>query len=799
MAKTQNARTAGARRKGAPKAGAPKTAATKAKARGAGSPATGERRADARVTRARAAGHPAKIGIGKAINRVDGPAKVTGAAHYAAEHPVPGLLYGVVVSSGIAKGRIAKIDETAARAVAGVVEILTHANRPHVAVLDRSWQDEAGPPGSPFRPLYDDRILYSGQPVALVLAETFEAARYAASLVDVSCEIETHNTNFELALNERFLPRKPRGTYQAVKPRGDAAAALKAAPVRISGTYHLAMEHHNPMEMHATTVVWEGDGKLTVYDKTQGPQNVQNYLAHALGFKLRNVRVLNPFVGGAFGSGLRPQYQAFLAALAAKKCRRSVRVVLTRQQMFTHVHRPQAELHVALGADRGGRLTAMTVSGTTSTSRFENNMENIIAWPFINYVCENVAAEYAIAPIDTYTSGDMRAPGAATGMTLFEIAMDELAYAAGVDPLELRLVNYAETDQLNQAPFSSKALREAFARGAAAFGWSKRSPEPRSMKEGKELVGWGVASGIWEALFNEHAVSARLSANGHLEVSCATSDIGTGTYTVMAMIAAETLGLPLAQISAKLGDSSLPKAPIEGGSWAAASVGASVRLACEDVARQLLKAAAKAPGRPLGKATLDDVSFADGRIVLNSDPSAGISFSDAMRAAGLPLIEAEATATEPKSKKSKHTHSAVFAEVKVDEELGVVRVTRIVSAVAAGRIINPKTARSQILGGVVMGVGMALHEETMTDHQLGRFMNHNFAEYHVPANADIADIEVIFVEEDDLEVSPLGVKGVGEIGVVGTAAAIANAIHHATGTRVRSLPITIDKLLQPDA
>ncbi len=737
----------------------------------------------------------AKGGIGGAINRVDGIAKVTGAARYAAEHPTERLLYGVVVSSSIAKGRIGTIEETAARAVPGVAEIITHKNRPHVAMLEKNYRDEVAPPGAPFRPLYDDNVMFSGQPVALVLAETFEAARYAASLVDITYETELHNTDFEAALKERFMPRKKRNTYQAVKSRGSAVKAFRTAPVKVSATYHLATEHHNPMEMHATTVIWEGDGRMTVYDKTQGPQNVQAYLTRVFGLKAKNVRVLNPYVGGAFGSGLRPQYQVYLACLAAKKCERSVRVVMTRQQMFTHVHRPQAEQTVKLGAGQNGKLTAMIVEATTSTSRFENNMENIIAWPFINYPCENISAEYAIAPLDTYTSGDMRAPGAATGMTLFEIAMDELAYAAGVDPLELRLLNYAETDQLNNVPFTSKALREALRQGADAFGWHRRSAAPQSMKDGRELVGWGVATGIWEALFTEHSARARISANGHLEISCATSDIGTGTYTVMTQVAADTLGLPVEQITARLGDSSLPKAPVEGGSWAAASAGAAVQLACKNVAEKLLAAAGELPDQPLGNANIDEVTFANGRIVLKADPSIGVSLTDIMRAARLQTVDGEATATETQSDKSKNTHSAIFAEVKIDEELGVMRVTRIVNAVAAGRIINPKTARSQILGGVVMGIGMALHEETMADHQLGRFMNHNFAEYHVPVNADVHDIEVIFVEEHDPEVSPLGVKGVGEIGIVSTAAAIANAIYHATGKRVRDLPITIDKLL----
>ena len=571
---------------------------------------------------------------------------------------------------------------------------------------------------------------------------------------------------------------------------------------RLDVEYHLATEHHNPMEMHATTVVWAADGGITVHDKTQGPMNVQNYLSSTLGFAKDKIRVLNPYVGGAFGSGLRPQYHVFLAALAAKHLRRSVRVVLTRQQMFTHVHRPEAVQRVKLGADQNGKLLAIDIEATTSTSRFEDNMEDVVIWGLMNYACENATATYTIAPRDTYTSGDMRAPGAATGMTVFEMAMDEMAYAAGIDPMDFRLLNYSDIDAMNGTQFTSKALREAFVAGAKAFGWERRQAQPRSMREGKELVGWGVATGMWDAMFSKTTARAKLGANGHLEVATAASDIGTGTYTVMTQVAAGALGLRPEQVTARLGDSDLPYSPVQGGSWTAASAGAAVQVACEAVAAKLLKAAASVVGAPLGRAGMDDVSFEDGAMVLKADPSKRVGFTDAMRAAGLASIEAEETASAGLSglisqlRKSRNTHSAVFAEVKVDEELGVVRVTRVVTAVAAGRIVNPKTARSQILGGVVMGIGMALHEEAMADVRLGRFMNHSFAEYHIPANADIDGIEVIFVDEPDPEVTPLGVKGVGEIGIVGTAAAVANAIYHATGTRVRDLPITIDKLIR---
>jgi xanthine dehydrogenase YagR molybdenum-binding subunit len=598
-------------------------------------------------------------------------------------------------------------------------------------------------------------------------------------------------------LRERFVPQETRSTFEPPQSRGDAKSAYASASRKIEAEYHLPTHFHNPMEMHASTVVWEGDGRITVYDKTQGSQNVQAYLAHVFGFPAKHVRVRNPYVGGAFGSGLRPQYQVYLATLAAKMLERSVRVVLTRQQMFSHVHRPEAVQFVELATDEAGRLRAITNNVTTSTSRFEDYMETVCDWGLMNYACPNASAESTLARVDTYTSGDMRAPGAATGMTLFEIAIDEMAYAAGMDPLQFRLVNYSDKNAMDGTPFTSKALREAYLQGAEKFGWQKRTPAPRSMKEGRELIGWGLATGMWDALYQPMTVRAKLLPSGELEVSAATSDIGCGTYTVMTQIAADTLGLPLEKITARLGDSDLSKAPVEGGSWTAASVGAAVQLACRKIAQKLASAARKVEGKPLGSPRVDDVSFTQGRVCLRADPTRSVSFGEIMAAGALESIEVKATPSSelPGKDKSRNTHSAVFAEVRVDEELGVVRVTRVVSAIAAGRIINPKTARSQILGGVVMGVGMALHEEGLIDHRLGRFMNHNFAEYHVPANADIYDIDVIFVAEPDSEVTPLGVKGVGEIGIVGTAGAIVNAIYHATGKRVRSLPVTPDKLL----
>ncbi|UVF20450.1 xanthine dehydrogenase family protein molybdopterin-binding subunit [Microvirga terrae] len=737
--------------------------------------------------------------IGTPQNRVDGRAKVTGEAKYAAEFDAPDLAYGIVVSGAIAKGRIASIDTSAALAVPGVLQVFTHENRPRTAWFDHKFRDETAPPGSPFRPLYDDKVIYSGQPVALVIAESFELAAHAASLVRVAYETDAHMTDLDLRRSEAYVPPKKRSGVKAPpSPRGDAEDAFAQAPVKVHAEYRVAIEHHNPMEPHASTVVYGDDGSLTIHDKTQGAQNSQSYVSSVFGLSSDQVRVVSPFIGGAFGSGLRPQYQLFLAVMAALELKRSVRVVLTRDQMFTFGYRPLTIQTVSLGANPDGKLVSIMHDAIQTTSTFEDYQEVVVNWANLLYHCDNVKLTYKLAQVDTYTPIDMRAPGAAIGVAAIETAMDELAYAAGIDPIELRLRNYAEVDEADKKTFTSKELRACYQVGAERFGWAKRNPEPRSMREGRELVGWGMATGVWEAIMQKTAARAVLTLDGTLEVATATTDIGTGTYTILTQIAAETLGLPMAAVTAKIGDSSLPKSPVQGGSWTAASSGSAVQKACQTIREQLFKHARQMDDSPLANSSLEQVTFADGRIQLMSDPTAFVTFAQAMQAGGVDRIEAEEKASPgmlTNMRYSGYSHSAIFAEVRVDEELGTIRVTRIVNAVAAGTILNPKTARSQIMGGVVFGIGMALEEESMLDHDLGRFMNHNLAEYHVPVNADIHEIDVIFVSEHEEKLNPLGIKGVGEIGVVGTAAAIGNAIFHATGKRVREYPITIDKLL----
>jgi xanthine dehydrogenase YagR molybdenum-binding subunit len=732
--------------------------------------------------------------LGKPTSRIDGRAKVTGAAKYAAEYNVPGLAHGFVVSSAIAKGRIKRIDTADALAVPGVLDVLTHAHRPKLAPSDEKYKDEVAPDGSPFRPLYDDRIVFNGQPVALVVAEELEIARHAASLVRIDYEQEAHVTDFETQRARTPASKKQDGPSHK---RGNAAKAFEQAPVRVKAEYRIPVEHHNPMEPFATTAVWEGDGRITVFDKTQGPQNSRNYVAGVCEMPPAKVRVLAPYVGGGFGSGLRPQYQLPLAVLAARLLKRSVRVTLTRQQMFTLGYRSAIIQELALGADRDGTLVSFRHNAVAMTSRFEDFQRHFVNWSSLLYRCPNTELRQRTVKLDQNTPCDMRAPGGAEGMYAIECAMDELAYALNLDPLELRLINYSEEDQIENRPYSSKALRECYRRGAEKFGWSNRNPQPRSMRDGNELIGWGMATGIWEAMQMKASARAVLTANGSAEIASATADIGPGTYTMMAQIAAEMLGTPLENVTVKLGDSSLPDAPVEGGSFTTSSVGSAIHAACRKVQQEVLRLAQNIADSPLAAVKLEDIVFAQGMIRHKHEQHREVSLADAMRSGKADRIEREASAESDEHSKYSHaTHSAVFAEVKIDEQLDVIRVTRVVSAAAAGRILNPKVAGSQILGAVVGGIGMALHEETVTDHRFGRFMTHNLADYHVPVNADIHAIDVIFVEEKDDEINPLGVKGVGEIGIVGTAAAIANAVYHATGKRVRDLPITIDKLMR---
>ncbi|CAI8701676.1 xanthine dehydrogenase YagR molybdenum-binding subunit [Pseudomonas sp. IT-P12] len=726
--------------------------------------------------------------MGQPLDRVDGRLKVTGQARYAGEFGEPGLLHGSVVSSRIARGRVVHIDTSKALALPGVVAVIDHTHRPEIASYDKSYEDADSADGSPFRPLYNDRVLYSGQPLALVVADNLELARHAGSLITIEYDIEPHQTDL-LSLQGEARP----APAELPKPRGNFQAEFAGAALSLDLHYSTPIEHHNPMEPHASTVLYQADGSLHIHDKTQGTQNCQAYVQKVFGLEEQQVRVFAAFVGGAFGSGLRPQYQLPLAVMAALYLKRSVRVTLTRQQMFTFGYRPRTLQRLQLGAAANGRLLAVAHSAIGQTSRFEDFTEHVVEWSGMLYHCDNVQLTYKLLPLDVFTPLDMRAPGAALGLIGLECAMDELACALAIDPVQLRLINYAERNQNEDKPYSSKQLRACYAQGAQRFGWEQRNPEPRSMRQGRQLVGWGMAGGVWEAMQQKASARASLDPQGKLTVSSATTDIGTGTYTVMTQIAAQASGVPLEDVTFVLGDSSLPKAPLQGGSFTVSSVGTAVQQACEALKEKLL-AVARQTSADFAGVTAQQADFAEGHL---SFGQARIALHELVKRSGEELIDVQVDA-EPDPKRKAYataTHSAVFVEVLVDEALGTVKVNRVVSAIAAGRVVNPKMARSQILGGVVWGIGMALHEETQTDHGLGRHMNHSLAEYHIPVNADIGDIDVLFVEEHDEIVNALGSKGVGEIGIVGVAAAVANAIYHATGKRVRDFPITLDKLL----
>lgn len=734
----------------------------------------------------------ARPSVGKPINRLEGNAKVTGAATYAGEYNVPDLLYGYAVNSSITKGKISRIDTTKVKALDGVVEIFTHENRPRLAWLKLKYKDLDAPSGAAFRPLHDAEIQFNGQPIALVVAKDFETARYAATLVRVEYEEETFETCLETNL------AKARDQKNAPKPTGHFEKEYEKSPVKVSAEYLHSTEHHNPIELFATTTIYEGEGKLTIYDKTQWTINNQVYVANVFGLHFKDVRVLAPFVGGAFGSGLRPQYQLFLCVLAALQLKRNVRVTLDRHQMFPFSHRPPTYQKTRFSADNDGKITAMNHLAVSETSEYEDKIEEVVSWSHRLYPARNTLFEHKLAPLNVHTPLDMRAPGASTAMHAIECTMDELAYKLNIDPLDLRLINYSENDPAEDKPFTSKELKQCYEKAAEKFGWRKRNPVPGSMKNGNRLIGYGMATGIWDAEQYPSRVEAMINKEGKFEIHNATTDIGTGTFTVMTQIAADELGLAPEDVIFSYGDSKKPFSPSQGGSSTTASTGVAVVMAVKSLKAKLLKKAKSISNSRLIALDDEDISFGDGNIILKTDNSPLISFSEIIAANKGKEIKTT-NLGKPHylklRKYSKATHSAAFVEVEIDNELKTINVTRAVTAVAAGKIINPKTARSQILGSMVWSISKALREETILDENLGRYMNANLGEYHIPVHADIHDLEVIFADEKDDLINELGVKGVGEIGMIAMPAAISNAIFHATGKRINNLPIHFDELM----
>ena len=710
--------------------------------------------------------------IGAPLTRVDGPAKVTGSARYAAEFHPDGLTYAATHDSTVAAGRIAAIDTTAAKRAPGVLLVLTHLNAdrlPYQSPAERPAVDPVA--GEQLRVLQDAEVLFSGQPIALVLATTQSQALYAASLIRVTYDaVSGALIRFDPAVakpTSEAAAKKGRGPETK---KGDPDAAFAAAPIRVDATYVQAREQHNAMEPHATVAQWQGD-RLTLWSKTQWVGNERDEIARRFGIAPENVRVINPFVGGAFGSALRTWPHVTLAAMAARRSGRPVRLELTRRQLFTAIgFRSETRQRVALGADRDGRLTAMIHEVTGQTSTYEEFAEPALAAAATTYACPDRRTRYSLVPMNVSTPCPMRGPGWATGLIGQEIAMDELAEKLKLDPIELRLRNYAERDPMKDLPWSSKALRECYRQGAERFGWHRRAPGPRAMRDGRELVGFGMATAIYHVSRYPTSASATLFADGTATVRCATTDMGPGTYTSATQVAADALGLPVGRVRFELGDSTFPAAKEHGGSTTMASVGSAVQAACAALKTKLAGLAGP-------RDTKDPVSL--------------------LRSAGLEHLDAEASAApgDEAKKYSSIGFGAVFTEVRVDPELCTIRVARVIGAYDAGRIINPRLAHSQCIGGMVGGIGMALLEETEWDANLGRVANATLAEYLVPVCADIHELDAFFVESEDRIMNPLGVKGLAELGLCGVAPAIANAVWHATGKRMRELPITPDRLL----
>ncbi len=728
--------------------------------------------------------------IGKEMRRVDGLAKVTGMAKFAAEFELPNAAFAYIGTSGIAKGSISEMDTSEAEKAPGVIKVFTHLNVPEMMPIP---DDDTRPGGDEFYALRTPIILFNAQPISMVVAETFEQARHASQLIKVKYKQEESKTDITTML-DKAAETKPQ---QSAADRGDFDKAFAEAPVKLEREYHIPIEHHNPMEPHAASAFWK-DGKLTIFDKTQNVKQLQERLAKLFKIKTENVSVIALFVGGAFGSSLNVNYYPPLVALAARELKRPVRIVYTRRQMFTgHGYRPDTWQKIALSAEKDGKLTGISHRVVVNRSSFEPYSEDFVKLARLIYTCPNAKTLFENVITDLPTPAAMRAPGAVSQMFALECAMDELAYELDIDPLELRLINYAEKDPETGKPYSSKALRECYRLGAEKFGWKNRTMEPRSMKDGDLLVGWGHATGYWPAMQQPASAKIVLKADGTARVTSSTTDIGPGTYTVMTIIAAEHLGIDAEKVKFELGDSSYPKAPSQGGSWTTASVGSAIFGAANAIKSKLLEIANEAKDSPLAGSKAEEVEMKEGNLSLKSDPAKSMAIADLMKSKGLDEL-GETFKSEPSPEREKYAtgaHGAQFVEVQVDPTLGTVKVSRVVEVTACGKIMNPKTSHSQEIGGVIWGIGMALQEQTKVDHRYGRMMNANLAEYHVPVHADAHNIETIFVEEDDKIVNPLGVKGMGELGLVGIPAAIANAIFHATGIRVRDLPITPDKLI----
>ncbi|MBW4023698.1 MAG: xanthine dehydrogenase family protein molybdopterin-binding subunit [Proteobacteria bacterium] len=732
--------------------------------------------------------------IGQPQTRREGILKVTGAALYAADHHPPGMLHAAMAVSTIARGRVASLDLAAARAHPGVVEVMTPENAPRLA----QHPDEINAPFTfKLDLLQDNGVRYPGQPIAVVIAETLEAATEGAALLRPTYESEPARVGLDGA--EHFVPQAVGVGQEAEAGYGDVVAGLAAAQTRIEATYETPAQYHNPLEPHAVIAAWDGDS-LTLDTPSQGFAMALGRIAGLFGIDPSKIHLRSPFLGGGFGCKGVIWSPQVLGIMAARIVGKPVKLVMRREQMFGPVgHRPPTRQTVRLGAEADGTLTAVHHHTLTASSTFDDFFEPAGGVSHTLYTTPALRTSYEAVRLDTGTPTFMRAPGEATGSAALESAIDELAVACGMDPLAFRLKNYAEAEPMSGRPFSSKALRECYAQGAARFGWAGRPPTPRQMRDDAGLlVGWGMGTATFPALVFQAEARAELRADGSATVEIGAMDMGQGALTALAQIAADGLALDVDRVEFRTGTSDLPNGGIAGGSAFTATAGSAIHNAGGEVIAQLAAIATADQRSPLYGAGNAGVAARNGRLHRRDDESRGETYAEILARAGRPMIESRGQASREPSAQERyamHAHGAVFAEVKVDPLLGQIRVTRLVGAFAAGRIINPRLVESQYFGGMIWGVSFALHEKAVLDPQSGRPMNPNLGEYHVSLNADVPSLEAILVEEDDPYVNALGIKGVGEIGVTGTVAAIANAVWHATGTRLRSFPMTLDKLL----
>lgn len=735
--------------------------------------------------------------VGQSIGRVDGRLKVTGRARYAAEFNEPDLAHAVIVSSTIGLGSITGIAAEEVERMPGVIAVLSHKNAQRLP-YGPNRQSIDPPYGERLHVLQDDEVRFFGQPIAVVVAETLEQAERAAHALKITYSARVPQV--DPATAERVFPEAARqgaGRVHADVERGDAIAALRNAEVSVDVHFAIQRENHNPMEPHATVAKWEGD-ELTLWSKSQFVVSEQAEISAIFGIPAEKVHVVSPFVGGGFGTSLRTWPHVTLAALAARHIGRPVKLVLTRRQMFyTTGHRPFTLQRVAIGADNTGKLTSIVHDGAGETSRYEEFIEALTSVTSFMYSCPNVRTTYRMIPLDTSTPTYMRGPGEAPGMHALECALDELAYKLNLDPLDLRRRNEPDIDEGRGIPFSSRSMLQCYELGAEKFGWARRTPTPRSMTDGRLLIGYGMASGSYPCFFAPANAQVRLMPDGTAEIEAAASDMGPGTYTSMTQVAADYLGIPIERVKFALGKSDFPATPPHGGSMTMASVGSAVRAACLDAKAKAAEASVREVNGSFSAMRVEDLIWREGSLSKLADMTGGRSFQDIVSAQGSPIVGVASAArdVEVAGKYSMHSFGAVFAEVAVDPDVSIIRVRRVVGAYGVGKVVNPILAKSQCIGGIIGGIGMAIMERTVLDRRNGRPINAHLADYLVPVNLDTPRMDVFFVDEDDPHVNPLGVKGLGEISLVGVSAAIANAIFHATGKRVHELPIMIENLI----